>query len=559
MYSRLWRAAAVPLALGLPPLFWVVDATRRASLTTLGRDQGIFQFIAWALSHGAIDYRDVRDVNGPLIHLVHLVFLGLGGGGEHAFHVLDLTVTGASFALAGACVPSVGSGRAPTRLERALWAFAAWVVLSGQYLLYGFWDIAQRESFLDWFMLPSVALQLVAQRPSPTPLGRGRRVRAALFALMGALSVVPWFGKPTYAFFTMGQLAALLADRGAPLPRTRALLSFVAGAVAGAATQIGFLVAYGDPVACLAIQFHDVPSMYRFMWTRSAFDVLSTPLLGAQALFAVAGSVLLSALVACGEMAPRVLGVALAPLCALGSVLVQAKGFPYHFHPVTAGVALQSLVFVAWLSDRARAAPRGSVLRIAPIAVAVVVTLRVGDLLIDSPYLRDSWLLQPRAFAGSPEYFGHFVRPDFFPEEMREAAAYVRAHTRPADAVQTYGMDPYVLYLAGRGTATPYVYAYELNVDAALAGGTGGRPDAAQAEAIVRMRDAHEADLLRRMMTRPPGALIFIDASPLLTQPDAWADFAAHCRQAASWVEMHYGEAARFGHDHVWLPLDPPG
>lgn len=558
---RLWRVAAAPLALALPPLVWVADATRRASFTTLGRDQGIFQFIARALSRGAVDYRDVRDVNGPFIHLVHLIFLGLGGADEHTFHILDLAVTGGSFALAGACVPSIGPGPAPARLERTLWALAAWVTLSGQYLTYGFWDIAQRESFLDWLMLPALAIQLVAQQPlSPTErLERGWQARrVSLFVLMGALSVVPWFGKPTYALFTAAQIVTLRVDRASPVPRRRALLAFAAGGAAGAASQVAFLIHYGDPLAFLRIQLSDVPSMYRFMWARSPLDVLSTPFFGAQALFAVICSVLMLALVACGEMGARALAVALAPVCALGGVIAQAKGFPYHFHPVTAGASLQTLVLAAWLSARTRTAQRrDALLRLVPVGFAAALALRVGSSIVDSPYLRDPWLLVAGQRVGSPEYFSHFVRSDFFPDEMREAAGYVRAHTRSSDSVQTYGMDPYVLFLADRAGATPYIYAYELNADAALAGGTGGRPDAEQRERIRRARDAHEADLLVRMQAAPPGALIFTDASPLLSQEDAWEDFVAHCARAASWVDEHYREAARFGHQHVWLPLDP--
>ena len=89
----------------LPALGWVLEATRHASLETLGRDQGIFQYIAWAVSHGARDYRDVHDVNGPLTHLIHMVFLALGGADEHRFRSLDLAVTGVSFAAVGACLP----------------------------------------------------------------------------------------------------------------------------------------------------------------------------------------------------------------------------------------------------------------------------------------------------------------------------------------------------------------------------------------------------------------------------------------------------------------------
>lgn len=112
----------MPIVLAAPPLFWVLVATQRASRTTLGRDQGIFQYVAWALRRGAIDYRDVRDVNGPLTHLVHVVFLALGGADEHRFHVLDLFVTGLTFAVAGACVAGIGTKREPGLAARLGWA-----------------------------------------------------------------------------------------------------------------------------------------------------------------------------------------------------------------------------------------------------------------------------------------------------------------------------------------------------------------------------------------------------------------------------------------------------
>ena len=61
-WQRLVRAAFLPLLLGLPSLFFVVDATRRASLTSLGRDQGIFQYIAWAVEQpGMGDYYSAAE------------------------------------------------------------------------------------------------------------------------------------------------------------------------------------------------------------------------------------------------------------------------------------------------------------------------------------------------------------------------------------------------------------------------------------------------------------------------------------------------------------------
>ncbi len=562
--TRLVRALAVPLVLALPPLFWIVEATRRASRTTLGRDQGIFQYVAWAIHEGAIDYRDVRDVNGPLVHAVHLAFLALGGADEHRFRSLDLIASGIAFAFVGACLPGLHGGRAPSALERAAWALAGWVVLSGQYLLYGYWDLAQRESFFDWFLLSSVALQLVAQSVAAGGRRPSAGRKACLLGVVGALSVIPCFGKPTYVLFTLAQLAVVVLDDGLVLSRKKALLAFGFGGTLGAALPLAFLVAHGDIGAFVHAQIVDVPAMYRFIWPRSAADIFSEAWRATQAIDSLVGAAILIALICSGEMPVRVFVVALLPLCALVGVVAQGKAFPYHFHPVTAGVHLQWLVLTAWFAERSRVAQRRlAIVRVAPVVVAAMLALRVATAMEDSPYIRAPWLLwgaNTAAARTTREYFAHFPEADFFPYEMRQAADYLRQHTEPNDRVQTYGMDPYVLFLAQRQSATPFIYAYDLDADAALAGGTGGHPDAAQVERILALRNENEAEMLRGLEASPPAALVFIDGSPLVSSPDAWDDFEGHCARSADWVSARYRETARFGHDHVWLRLDrvPP-
>jgi hypothetical protein len=562
--ARFVRATVAPLVLALPPLFWVALAAARASRTALGRDQGIFQYIAWAIEKGAVDYRDVRDVNGPLAHWIHLAFLTLGGADDHRLRVIDLAVTGATFAFVGACLPGLRSRGSPSWLERAAWAVAGCVVLSGQYLLYGFWDLAQRESFFDWFMLPSVALQLVAQAPRNDAKAPLRE--AQLLVVVGALSVAPWFGKPTYALFTLGQLGVLIADRRAPLSRWRSVLAMTAGGLLAAALELFILARHGDLLAYLRIQVTDVPAMYRFIWPRSAADLLSLPRIATPATLGLVGAATFSALVLTGEMPVRILAIAIVPVCALGSIVAQAKGFPYHLHPLTAGVHLQGLAFAAWITERSRVASRRrAFFRLVPIVVSACFAFSVAMAMQQSPHLHEDFLLWSwsEEQRQSRAYLEHFAEPDFFPYEMRETARYLREHTRADDRVQTYGMDPYVLFLAERLSATPYIYAYDLNVDAAIAGGSGGRPSPAQAAAITAIQSEHEADLRARLEARPPAAFVFFDGAPTLSQTDAWDDFGQHCAGAAAWVRSRYRETARFGHDHVWLRRDlaegPPG
>ncbi len=575
LFAGLWtaiKALAPALLVALPPLVWVREGIYRASLTTLGRDQGIFQYIAWAVTSGDVDYRDVRDVNGPLPHLVHMILLALGGRDEHRFRVLDLAVTSFTFVVVGACLPGIdrsfrAGGRIAEAATRLGWAFAAWVVLTGQLLLYLYWDLAQRETFCDWFLLPSVALQLLAQgklsdqRLVSAARGHTRRWLAVI-VLSGALSVIPWFGKPTYVIFTLTQLVALLVDRHLPGRPMKMLAAFAFGGALGAGSQLAFLWLYGDVRAYFHIIFFDVPAMYRFMMPRTPGEIISLSWGGVPSALSILTGATMIALVLDGQMPRRVLAVALFPLCGVASVIAQRKGFPYHFHPVSAGLYFQWLVLVVWAWERFALRPRGTFVRVLPFIASAALGARLCFLLPSSPHITDIWILDKGADAekrASHDYLVYFRDQDFFPWEMRQAASYLRQHTKPTDRVQLYAMDPYLLFLAERKSATPYIYAYDLNADAALAGSwmkRGLHPDEAQSQAIRDLRDAHERDMLARIQREPPAAFVFIDKAPLLSYEDAFFDFKQHNPEAGAWVEQRYRETASFGEDRVFLRND---
>ena len=564
--AGLWPVVPA-LLVAVPAFGWVWSATVRASWASLGRDQGIFQYIAWAVGQGDVAYRDVRDVNGPVITMVHAFFQALGGADEHRFRVLDLLCTGLSFVIAGALVPSIAEPARRVALHvRAAWAFAAWVALSAQYLVYGFWDTAQRESFLDWFVLVSIALQ-ATHHASGDP--RTRPTMATLLA-SGALSFLPWLGKPTFALFTATQLVALAAEPGhaglAPhermRTRARRLGLFLAGGAAGVALPLAWLALRGDVGAWARITFVDVPVMYRFIWPRPASAILSLPGYAELAQVAVMTSIGLGALVALRWLPRRALPIAAMPAVGLISVVGQAKGFPYHFHPVTLGASFGWLVALATVWDVARARSRttATVLRVSAVVASLLVTARAGYLGWAAPYpaapppgARD------RAALESAARLSAFDRIDYFPRAMRDAAEYIAARTTPDDRVQTYGMDAYLLFLAGRRSATPYVYAYDLNADAAIHGSfdpDGPRPTAEQVERIRAMRDAHARDLAERLERSPPAAFVFVDGSPLMSWQDAVADFSAHCPEVAVWLSAHYRQTADFDGIRVWLRDD---
>ena len=563
------RPLLAPLILLVCLVPMVADATERASMTTLGRDQGIFQYVAWAIAKGEVDYRDVRDVNGPLTHAVHMLLQALGGKDEHRFRVLDLIFTGLAFAGVGACLPGVGrvnKGRksalteaSVTAVARIGWAAAAWVVLSGQMLMYLYWDLAQRETFFAWFLLPGIGLQLVAQDRLRT---KGDRWGKVLLGLAGAFLAIPVFGKPTYALFVLAQLLCLMIDSDLALSRKERFVPYAVGGLVGSLTQIAFLLRFGDIRAFARITFHDVPLAYRFIMTRTPREILSLQWGGTVSMLAIATALVFIALIVDGMMPKRALGIALLPLCAVTSVLVQAKGFPYHFHPVSAGLYLQWLTLCVWGWERFANAPRGMIHRLAPIAGVTAIAWRLAYLLPQSPHILDTWILEKGDTAEkreSHDYLVYFRDHDFFPFEMRQAATYIKEHTAPTDRVQIYGMDPYVLFLAERLSATPYIYSYDLNADAALQGSwlpDGPHPTPDQAREIKGMRDDHELDLLARVQKSPPAAFVFFDNAPLVSWQDAVFDFHEQCAVVATWVDANYRLGATFREIRVYLRND---
>jgi len=535
----------------------VVRANERASWASLGRDQGIFQYVAWAVGQGEVAYRDIRDVNGPVVMMVHLFFQLLGGREEHRFRLLDLLITGASFLIAGACLPRIVKKQ--DRFTSLGWAAAAWVALSAQYVVYGFWDTAQRESFLDWFVLVSISLFALTQAAT-----FDRRTKI-LLAISGALSFIPWLGKPTFAIFTLAQLATLLA-----LPvqgvtrrdRLRQLGWFALGGAIGILPPLLFLLARGDIRSFAKITFVDVPTMYRFIWPRPPSAILFLPGYKEIATRAALTTLGLLALIGARRLPLRAVPIALMPLFGLVSVVVQAKGFPYHFHPVTLGTTFGWLVALAalWPVVIERSKQGTIAIRVAVLGAAIGVGVHAQFLASVAPYpLPPAETARDAVSLESAERLAAFDRVDYFPRALRDAAEYVAKRTTPSDRVQTYGMDAYLLFLANRKSATPYVYAYDLNADAALAGSydPGGiHPTDAEAQKIRALRDAHATDLLARLERTPPKVFVFIDRSPLMSYVDSVTDFSTHCPDAARWVAANYRQTADFEGIRVWLRND---
>ncbi len=587
--KRQWRGLrallrptiVTPLFVAIAPLSLLITALWVSIHTTLGRDQGIFQYVAYALSRGERDYVDVRDVNGPFIHLVHRTFLALGGGDELRFHLLDRIVTTACFFLLGAALPSLSQKDEPRKpAVRLFWGAALAVAGSAQYLRFLAWDLAQRENFCGWLACIAAAGLFVALDPARTSR---RRENFLLLALSGFAGVVSVFGKHTFAPFVALNVFTIaivgLPTEAHPLrkvspvaKRLRGLIIFAFGGILGLLAMLADLAYYGDIRAFFRIWFVDAPQMYVYIWPHTPRELYDLDWNTVPFRMAAGATVLGIFALAFRLLPLRALPVVFWSAIGVFGVILQKKGFPYHLHPATFGVSLLGVTLAFALADRSEWSKSLGVRRLAGALGAVLAAVGVYYLrftLQGAPHVLFPWPATIGATAaqrGEPfdgtniavsrPWLDAFRGYDYYPREMRGAAAFLAAHTAPGDRVQTYGIDPYVLFFAKRLSATPYIYSYDLDADAAWHGALDTAPpgrEEAAAAVVKGMEVAHWKDVHARLDTHPAAAWVLFDRAPLTSFEDALEDIENHDAVMAKTLRTDYWEAYAFGAVRVFL------
>ena len=410
-----------------------------------------------------------------------------------------------------------------------------------------------------------------ARRAARARADGGARRQALLLGVVGALSLVPWFGKPTFALFTVAQLVAIAVDDELVSAREEGVCVVRGRRRARRGVALALLVICGDALAFVADPARRTCPRFTASLAARARPT-SSRTRGARrrpSSRSPARSSSLS-LVLLGEMPRAAIALALVPVCALGERRRAGEGVSLPLSPGHRGGAPA----VA----RLRGVARGADARRAPEPGAPAARARRGRRSSSRSASRRRWKTRrtcarsgscgaarrPRT-ASTREYFAHFPEADFFPFEMRQAAAYLREHTAPGrprsglrDGSRTCS------FSRGVSSATPYIYAYDLDVDAALAGGTGGVPDDAQSERIRAIRDGARGRPARQARGAAPGGLRLPRSVAAPHRGRRLGRLRGPLPSAAPWVRAHYRETARFGHDHVWLrtnlaPATPAG
>jgi hypothetical protein len=356
--------------------------------------------------------------------------------------------------------------------------------------------------------------------------------------------------------FAVLQLGVLVLDRAnVGLPLRRVALAGVLGVLGSSLSMATFAALTAD--VAQGIRFlAKVPLLHHTIWNRSLVDQYraydNSPRLD-WALATMAGFFAAYLLL---RFPRRAL---LALILPIGGFIVfagQGKGFPYHLQMVTLGTSVMHLVILAGL------AKRGSqrVDWMAPVVMSAAIGLgyKCEEDSRLSPAARSDWAANgaTKELRAGHAYLDRFEWGDYFTADLHDAAKYVAAHTRPDERIQTYGLDPFFLFLAKRHTATPVIYDFELNIDPALEGGTGAKLSAGERAELTALRDGNEAMVLERVKGAPPAAFVFFDEAPFSHPKDGEADFASHCPDVYRWLDERYAEAMRIGKVRVRLRKD---
>ena len=243
------------------------------------------------------------------------------------------------------------------------------------------------------------------------------------------------------------------------------------------------------------------------------------------------------------------------PIGGVAVFAIQAKGFPYHLHMMTLGTGFMHLTLVSAFANFGRKHARWADF----VAVgALALGLEYRESATMSPGVSGQWskIGATAAMRDSPAYIEDFEWEDFYAGDLRDAARYLRSHTAASDRVQTYGLDPYLLFLARRQSASPVIYDFELNLDAALEAGTGASPSEAVRSKLFAYRDRAEKLVYDDVSASPPAAFAFFDGAPFSYPDDSEADFARHCPTIYAWLDSRYAPARKFGTIRVRMRKD---
>jgi 4-amino-4-deoxy-L-arabinose transferase-like glycosyltransferase len=399
----------------------------------LGRDQGEFATIGRGLLQGKVPYVDLWNPKPPAVFYVYAAAMSLFGQTAAAIRAIDLLI----FPVIALTLYRIGTRLADRRV--GVWAAALFGVF---YFTETFWTLAQNDGIA---LLPMTLAVWCALRAADSP-----RRSFAWALLSGALLGWTFWFKYPFALMGLPVLAIYAAARRVwdkPLS-----IWDIGGFIAG-----GMLTLIGGALNLMRIgawaalvQSAVVTSSYTTL-TANLPDLLEALRIALGYRWSQWGLLALAALIGgIGIVRRRDLrwwAVIAWLLSGLAIMLVQAKGYDYHWLPMLPPLALigaWGMTRLRWRFDS-----------VARAALLVVMALVIGAQTI--PYL--SGREDQRA------YYARFVAGEFRADESLQVVELLRARVVPGDSLFIWGFRPEIYYLSGLNPAVRFIFQFPLVAD----------------------------------------------------------------------------------------------
>lgn len=409
-----------------------------------GRDQGEFATIGRGILDGKVPYVDLWNPKPPAVFYVYALAIRLFGRTAEALRLIDLLI-----------VPVIGAGLAwlGTRIaNRRVGLFAA-LIFAAFYFTESFWTLTQNDGIV---LLPMVLAMVCVFKA-----GAASGIRALLWSVAaGALSAyVVWFKYP-FVLFGLVTAAGLFLTQGRAKTRRSVIKAYTAYFGGAAIVIVGGILYLAEVDALDAlIESARVTSQYTaltFNW--QDFSGLMQTALGFR--WTQWGLLWILAVLwfvwgRPGEREWRL--VTLWLVAALIIMLVQAKGYDYHWLPMLPPLALMAADtvdrLIQWAAQRGFA--RRSELPAALLTVLIFLAILYAGVWPKAlPYLtgRESQV----------EYFSRFQAGEFMADESLRVAVLLRERVVPGDSLYIWGFRPEVYYLSQLNPATRFIFHFPL-------------------------------------------------------------------------------------------------
>jgi hypothetical protein len=304
-------------------------------------DATIFHFIAVQFQMGAVPYRDIFDINMPLIYYIHAAVVAIGGMSDVAWRAFDLTAALLTSGLILMLVWPAG---------RAVAILAVLIVLITHFLL-GPYSAGQRDFLMS---IPALAAALASAKAAEDK-GHGH----FYLMLVGAFAMAAASIKPS------GMLLLLLPVLAGVERDWRAPLWVIVGAAGIGILVFGPLAAWGGLEPFITTVQKTMPR-YGSLGARTVPEISQDVVVW---LAPTAGLALAAVLNIVAPKPPRVRVMIGLTLFGLIHLLVQRKGWFYHVYPLAIGLACWGAWSLASLPPR-RAAVCLLLVAITPVWLA---------------------------------------------------------------------------------------------------------------------------------------------------------------------------------------------